>query len=61
MFATNLVDGGGVRAGLSVEEVADILFAYISVELYEVLVLMRGWSLDRYASFITDALITALT
>lgn len=61
MFATNLLDGGGVRAGLNVEDVADILFAYISVELYEVLVLMRGWTLDHYTHFITDALITALT
>lgn len=61
MFATNLVDSGGVRAGLSVEAVADILFVYISVELYELLVLMRGWSIDRYARFITDALIVALT
>lgn len=40
---------------------ADILFVYISVELYELLVLMRGWSIDRYARFITDALIVALT
>ena len=61
MLATNLMDGGGVRAGLSVEEVADILFAYISVELYEVLVLMRGWSIERYTRFITDALILGLT
>jgi AcrR family transcriptional regulator len=61
MFATRLVEDGGVRTDLTVADVADILFAYISVELYEVLVLMRGWSLDRYASFITDALITALT
>jgi hypothetical protein len=37
------------------------LFAYVSVELYEVLVVMRGWDLDRYARFMTDALIAALT
>jgi AcrR family transcriptional regulator len=61
MFATDLVDTGGVRRGLKVADVADILFAYISVELYEVLVINRGWAIDRYARFITDALIAALT
>jgi AcrR family transcriptional regulator len=61
MFATELLRGKGVRAGLSIDEVADILFAYVSVELYEVLVVMRGWDLDRYARFMTDAVIAALT
>ncbi len=61
MFATTLVEGGGTRPGLSVADVADILFAYVSVELYEVLVVMRRWSMERYARFIIDAMLAALT
>jgi AcrR family transcriptional regulator len=60
MFATRLVGDGGVRAELTVADVADILYAYVSLEFYELL-MMRGWSQERYARFVTDALIAALT
>jgi AcrR family transcriptional regulator len=61
MFATQLKGARGIRRGLEVDEIADLLFAYLSVELYEVLVVSRGWSLERYARFMIDALIAALT
>jgi hypothetical protein len=60
MFATRLVESGGVRPELSVRDVADVLFVYLSLDFYEV-VMMRGWSRERYARFVTDALIAALT
>jgi AcrR family transcriptional regulator len=51
---------GDVRAGLTLGQVADILWTYSSTELYELLVLRRGWTLRRYGRFVTDAMTTAL-
>jgi AcrR family transcriptional regulator len=49
-----------LRAGRSVEECADILFAYSAPELYQLLVRTRGWTPERYGAFIGDALVDAL-
>jgi AcrR family transcriptional regulator len=59
MFATRLVEDGGVRPDLTVEDVADILYAYVSLDFFELLI-GRGWSQQRYGRFVTDALIAAL-
>lgn len=58
LFGTDLVATGQVR--LSVEEARDILWLYHSPEVYELLVLERGWDLERYARFFADAVIAAL-
>jgi AcrR family transcriptional regulator len=60
MFATRLVEDGGVRPDLTVDDVADILYAYVSLDFFELLI-SRGWSQQRYGRFVTDALIAALT
>jgi AcrR family transcriptional regulator len=60
MFASHLVDDGGTRPELTVDDVADILYTYVSLDFYELL-MARGWSQQRYARFVTDALIAALT
>jgi AcrR family transcriptional regulator len=60
MFGRHLVDSGQLRDGITVEEVADVLWTYISVELYELLVLQRGWPLERYAAWIGRAITDAL-
>jgi len=36
------------------------MWTYSSPELYELLVLTRGWPLERYGAFIADAMIAAL-
>jgi len=36
------------------------LWAYSSPELYELLVIRRGWPAERYGQFIADALRSAL-
>ena len=59
-FAGDLVATGQVRAGLSADEVRDILWTYHSPEIYELLVLERGWSAVRYGRFFADAVISAL-
>lgn len=60
MLARHLLDTGQLRAGLDHTEVRDLLWTYIAVEQYELLVLQRQWSLDRYTSWLTHAITTAL-
>jgi AcrR family transcriptional regulator len=58
--ARNLADAGGLRDGVSIERAGEIMWTYSSPELYELLVLTRGWPLERYGTFIADAMIAAL-
>jgi AcrR family transcriptional regulator len=58
--ARGLHEAGHLRPGLSVAEVADILWTYSSAEFWELLVLRRGWSPERHGRFVAQALIAAL-
>jgi AcrR family transcriptional regulator len=58
--ARNLDAAGHLRAGLTVEHAGELLWTYSSPELFELLVFTRSWPLDRYAAFISDAMIAAL-
>jgi AcrR family transcriptional regulator len=58
--ARTLVDGGHARKGITLEHAAELLWTYTAPGLYELLVLDRGWSVERYARFVVDALIAAL-
>jgi AcrR family transcriptional regulator len=58
--ARHLYDAGSLRPGITLEAATDVLWTYSSPELYELLVLRRGWSLDRYGQFVADAMIAAL-
>ena len=49
-----------LRPGLSVEEAAEIMWAYSSPELYGLLVLTRGWHRERYGEFVGESLVDAL-
>ena len=49
-----------LRPGLSVEEAAEIMWAYSSPELYGLLVLTRGWRPERYSEFVGESLVDAL-
>jgi len=46
---------GRLRAGLSVDQAADVVWAMNSSELYVLLTVERGWSSRRYASWLADA------
>ena len=59
-FAADLIDTGQVHAGLAPDEVRDVLWTYHSPELYELLVLERGWTAERYGRFLGEAMINAL-
>jgi AcrR family transcriptional regulator len=58
--ARSLANTGYLRADVTVERAGEILWIYSSPELYELLVLTRGWPLDGYGKFIADAMIAAL-
>jgi hypothetical protein len=48
-------DSGGLRAGLSVDQAADVVWATNSPELYVLLTVERGWSPRRFTSWLADA------
>ncbi len=55
-----LLERGYLRAGVSPEKATDIMYTCSSVEIYELLVLQRGWSPQEFAQFISDFLISGL-
>ena len=58
--ARRLRDAGHLRAGVSLAHATDVLWAYSAPELYELLVLRRGWTAGRYGDFVATAMIDAL-
>ena len=59
-FATHLHDARCLRRDLSVADARDVLWTYNSVEIYELLVIERAWTVERYRDFVADALAAAL-
>src|SRR3954470_17146898 len=55
-FAAHLVGTGRLRGGLAPEDVRDILWTLNSVNIYELLVMERGWEVERYGRFVAEAL-----
>ncbi|OAE00981.1 TetR/AcrR family transcriptional regulator [Arthrobacter sp. OY3WO11] len=58
--ARYLKERGYLRDGVSAAEAADVLWVCSSAELYELLVLKRGWSLPRFARYITSYMAASL-
>jgi AcrR family transcriptional regulator len=59
-FAQHLREGGYLRDGVSVNEARDVLWTHSSVELWDLLVNQRGWSVKRYGRWIGSQLAAAL-
>lgn len=57
-IARSLARGGALRAELRERDAADLIHALLSPELYRLLVVDRGWSPTRYATWLR-ATITA--
>ena len=53
-LAQDLEAAGGLRAGLSIHEAADVIWATNSSELYVLLTVERGWPPDRYERWLAD-------
>ena len=58
--ARTLLKRGHLRKDVALHAATDVLWTYSSPELYELLVIRRGWSVERYGRFIADAMIAAL-
>jgi len=58
--AQTLLNGRHLRQGMTLDAATDVLWTYSSPELYELLVIRRGWSVERYGEFIANAMIAAL-
>jgi AcrR family transcriptional regulator len=55
-----LREHGYLRPGVTLGQATDILWTCTSDELYDLLVVQRGWSLPRFARFLGDYMIAAL-
>ena len=58
--ACGLAKAGHLRPGITVEHAADIMWALTSDGLYELLVLRRGWTPERYGQFLAQTLTNTL-
>jgi hypothetical protein len=56
----HLLDTGQLRAGLTIEQVRDILWNYLAIDAYERLVLTQGWSQQRYSNWLAHTMVSAL-
>jgi AcrR family transcriptional regulator len=59
-FAEHLAEGGHLRPGVSMEEARDVLWVHNSLELWELLVRLRGWSDERFGRWVGQQLVAAL-
>jgi AcrR family transcriptional regulator len=53
-LARDLHDAGGLRAGLSVDEAADVIWVTASSELYALLTVQRHWTPQRFEHWLAD-------
>jgi AcrR family transcriptional regulator len=58
--ARTLHDRGHLRDGVTLHDAAELMWTYTAPELFELLVLGRGWSSSRFGGFVADALVAAL-
>jgi AcrR family transcriptional regulator len=58
--ARNLAAAGHLRHDITVEQAGEVMWMYSSPELYELLVVTRGWPPERYGALIAEAMIAAL-
>jgi AcrR family transcriptional regulator len=59
-FATHLDEGGFLREGVTRDEARDVLWTHNSVELWDLLVRQRGWTDERFGTWVGRQLIAAL-
>jgi len=58
--ADALARGGHLREGVTRAHARDVLLIYTTPEIYHLLVLRQGWSLDDFAQFIRQGITAAL-
>ncbi len=55
-----LADRGFLRPGVTIERAADIMWTHTAPEFYELLVVRRGWTPDKFGEFVASTLSAAL-
>jgi AcrR family transcriptional regulator len=60
VIVSQLVATGGLRTDLDPDHARDIVWTLIAPEVYELLVIDRGWSPDNYEQWLAQALTDAL-
>ena len=58
--ARYLADGRHLRSGVIADEARDVLWLCTSPELYDLMVVKRGWSLGRFAKLVADTIVGSL-
>ena len=56
IIARSLARRGALRAGLRERDAADLIHALMSPELYRLLVVDRGWKVERYEGWLNETL-----
>ena len=51
---------GPLKAGLSVDEAADVIWTLTSADVYHLLRDDRGWSADHYQAWLAETMIVAI-
>jgi AcrR family transcriptional regulator len=59
-FVRMLADRGAIKPGLAVDAGIDVTWTLCSLAVYDLLVLGRGWSDNRYQTWLTKALVFEL-
>ncbi len=59
-FAGHLAASDALRPGVTVEEARDVVWTLASHQVYEMLVVQRGWTVDRYRDWLAQMLAAAL-
>lgn len=59
-IARALARGTALRPGLRQRDAADIIHALVSPEMYGLLVVDRGWPVERYVTWLTEMLVDQL-
>jgi AcrR family transcriptional regulator len=59
-FVRMLADRGAIKPGLAVDAGVDVMWTLCSLAVYDLLVLGRGWSDNRYQTWLTEALVFEL-
>ena len=60
MLGRHLLQTGQLRDGIDLDEVRDVLWNYLAIDIYERLVLTRGWPLERYSHWLAHAITSAI-
>lgn len=54
-FAREVASTGELRPGLTVDEMADVVWATNSAEFYSLLIRERGWTPEQYEAWLADS------